>query len=29
MDRMPIRGIDPMRGELRWYLDAAACGVEL
>ncbi|MGD9688481.1 MAG: 6-phosphogluconolactonase [Phycisphaerales bacterium] len=22
---LPIQGIKPMRGELRWYLDAAAC----
>jgi 6-phosphogluconolactonase len=29
VERMPIRGIEPVQGELRWYLDAAACGIEL
>lgn len=23
---LPIRGVQPINGELRWYLDAAACG---
>jgi 6-phosphogluconolactonase len=26
VDALPIRGINPLKGELKWYLDAAACG---
>jgi 6-phosphogluconolactonase len=26
VDEIPIRGVSPLNGELRWYLDAAACG---
>lgn len=26
-DEMPIKGVRPMNGTLRWYLDAAACGL--
>jgi 6-phosphogluconolactonase len=26
VDELPARGIAPLDGELRWYLDAAACG---
>jgi 6-phosphogluconolactonase len=29
VDAMPVRGLAPINGELRWYLDAAACGVEV
>lgn len=25
-ETLPIKGIDPVNGELRWYLDAPACG---
>lgn len=25
-DDLPIKGVDPTSGELRWYLDAEACG---
>ncbi len=24
-EELPILGIKPMKGQLRWYLDAAAC----
>jgi len=27
-DDLPIKGVDPSSGELRWYLDAEACGAE-
>ena len=27
LDELPILGIHPMSGELRWYLDGPACGV--
>jgi hypothetical protein len=23
---LPIKGVDPTSGELRWYLDGEACG---
>lgn len=26
VDTIPIRGVQPLSGELKWYLDAAACG---
>lgn len=26
-EELPIKGVAPLNGELRWYLDAAACGV--
>jgi 6-phosphogluconolactonase len=26
IDTLPILGVTPLNGELRWYLDAAACG---
>lgn len=29
VQELPIAGVRPLNGELRWYLDAAACGVEL
>jgi 6-phosphogluconolactonase/glucosamine-6-phosphate isomerase/deaminase len=25
IDELPIRGVSPLQGDLRWYLDAAAC----
>jgi 6-phosphogluconolactonase/glucosamine-6-phosphate isomerase/deaminase len=25
-DDLPVAGLRPVAGELRWYLDAAACG---
>jgi 6-phosphogluconolactonase len=25
---LPVKGIVPLNGELKWYLDAAACGIE-
>jgi 6-phosphogluconolactonase len=28
VDELPIRGISPLNGEQRWYLDAAACGAK-
>jgi 6-phosphogluconolactonase len=28
LDELPIKGVSPLNGELKWYLDAAACGVE-
>src|SRR4051812_36905066 len=27
-DELPIKGIVPLNGELKWYLDATACGIE-
>jgi 6-phosphogluconolactonase len=27
-EQIPIKGIKPLNGELKWYLDAEACGVE-
>lgn len=29
VDEVPIKGVSPLNGELKWYLDAAACGVEM
>lgn len=29
VDDVPIKGVSPLNGELKWYLDAAACGVEV
>lgn len=26
VDDLPIKGVQPINGELRWYLDSAACG---
>ena len=28
LEDLPILGVSPLNGELRWYLDAAACGIE-
>lgn len=28
VDDLPIKGVTPLNGELKWYLDAAACGIE-
>ena len=25
MDELPIKGVRPLNGELKWYLDAEAC----
>jgi 6-phosphogluconolactonase len=27
-DALPVLGLSPLNGELKWYLDAAACGLE-
>lgn len=27
VDDLPIKGVSPINGELKWYLDAAACGL--
>jgi 6-phosphogluconolactonase/glucosamine-6-phosphate isomerase/deaminase len=29
LDEMPIKSIAPLNGELRWYLDGPACGVDV
>jgi 6-phosphogluconolactonase len=29
VDDLPIKGVAPLMGELKWYLEAAACGVEV
>jgi 6-phosphogluconolactonase len=29
VEELPMKGVAPLNGELRWYLDAAACGVEI
>ena len=26
-DELPIKGIRPLDGDLKWFLDAAACGL--
>jgi 6-phosphogluconolactonase len=28
VEELPIKGVAPLNGELRWYLDAAACGID-
>ena len=29
LDTLPVRGVSPLNGELKWYLDAAACGLQV
>lgn len=29
VDELPIKGVAPLNGELKWYLDAQACGIDV